>query len=102
MPLNGGDELNIAGQPAGEDWWNWVLVQNGIYFFDSIRRSVPGEENPRRATLKFLDFATGKETSIFSADKPYVFGLAISPDGSSAIFDERDYDSSIMLVKNFR
>ncbi len=105
MPLNGGEEIRILDRPAGEDWDNWVLVQNGIYFVDLIRRTVSGEANPRPAIVKFFDFAIGEETSIFTltADRPYyVFGLAASPDGSSILCHQREYESSIMLVKNFR
>jgi Tol biopolymer transport system component/DNA-binding winged helix-turn-helix (wHTH) protein len=101
MPMHGGEEIHVLDQPAGEDWWNWALTQNGIYFLDSIRRTVSGEANPRRATVKFFDFGTGKETSIRTADK-HCFGLAASPDGSSILYAQRDYESSIMLVKNFR
>jgi len=103
MPLNGGEEIAVMDQPAGEDWWNWALVQNGIYFLDSIRRTVPWDANPRPATIKFFDFATGKVTSICTADKPYGFGLAVSPDGSSILYSQREVaESGIMLVKNFR
>ncbi len=103
MPLNGREEIHIMDQPAGEDWWNWALVQNGIYFLDSIRRTVPWDANPQPATIKFFDFATGKVTSICTADKPYGFGLAVSPDGSSILYAQREVaESSIMLVKNFR
>jgi Tol biopolymer transport system component len=105
MPVNGGEENRILDRPAGEDWDNWALDQNGIYFVDLARRTVSGEANPRPAIVKFLDFATGAETSIFTltADKPYyVFGLAASPDRNSILYDQREYESSIMLVKNFR
>jgi Tol biopolymer transport system component/DNA-binding winged helix-turn-helix (wHTH) protein len=105
MPLNGGEEIRILDRPAGEDWWNWALVQNGIYFVDLTRRTVTGEANPRPAIVKFFDFAAGEETSIvtLTADKPYyVFGLAVSPDRSSILYHQREYESTIMLVKNFR
>ena len=104
MPLNGGEETRVLDQPEGEDWWNWALVQNGIYFVDLPRRTVTGEANPRPAIVKFFDFTAGEEASIvtLTADKPYyVFGLAVSPDRSSILYDQREYDSTIMLVKNF-
>jgi hypothetical protein len=105
VPLNGGEEIRILDRPAGEDWDNWALVQNGIYFVDLIRRTVSGEANPRPAIVKFFDFATGEETSIctLAAEKPYyVFGLAVSPDRGSILYNQREYESSIILVKNFR
>jgi Tol biopolymer transport system component len=103
MPLNGGEEIRVLDRPAGEDWWNWAPVQNGIYFLDSMRRTVAWDANPRPAAVKFFDFATGKETSIFTMDKPWTFGLAVSSDGRSILYTEREMaESSIMLVKNFR
>jgi Tol biopolymer transport system component len=105
MPLSGGEEIHILDRPAGEDWSNWTLVPNGIYFVDLVRRTNSGEASPRPAIVKFFDFATGKETSIsvLTSDKPsYVFGLAASPDQSSILYDQREYESSIMLVKNFQ
>jgi Tol biopolymer transport system component len=102
-PLNGGEEIRVLDQPAGEDWWNWVLSENGIYFFDSVRRTVPWDSNPRQAIVKHLDLATGIVTSIWTADKPYSFGLAISPDGRSLIYAQREVaESGIMLMNNFR
>jgi hypothetical protein len=39
----------------------------------------------------------------WTSDKPsYVFGLAASPDQRSILYDQREYESSIMLVKNFQ
>jgi Tol biopolymer transport system component len=105
MPLSGGEEIHILDRPAGEDWSNRTLVPNGIYFVDLVRRTNSGEASPRPAIVKFFDFATGKETSIsvLTSDKPsYVFGLAASPDQSSILYDQREYESSIMLVKNFQ
>ena len=103
MPLNGGEEIRVLDRPAGEDWWNWELVQNGIYFLDSMRRTVAWDANPRPAAVKFFDFATGKEASIFTMDKPWTFGIAVSSDARSILYTEREMaESSIMLVKNFR
>ncbi len=103
MPLNGGEEIHVMDQPSGENWWNWALVQSGIYFFDSIRPNVPRDANPRPGTVKFFDFATGKVTLICAVDKLYSFGLAVSPDGSSILYSQSEVaESSIMLVKNFR
>jgi len=105
MPLNGGEEVRILDRPAGEDWWNWALVHNGIYFVDLVRRTVSGEASPRPAIVKFFDFATGEETSIsaVASDKPsYIFGLAVSSDQRSILYDQREYESSIVLVRNFQ
>jgi Tol biopolymer transport system component/DNA-binding winged helix-turn-helix (wHTH) protein len=103
MPVEGGEETRVTNQPAGEDWWNWALVQNGIYFLDSVKHTVPGDANSHHAIVKFFDFAAGKEISICSTDKSNGFGLAVSPDGKSILYSQREVaESSIMLVNNFR
>jgi len=55
--------------------------------------------------IEFLDFATRRTTPIFSLEKPpsHFGGLAISKDGRSLLYGQRELDDSyIMLVKNFR
>ena len=95
MPLNGGEELRVLDQPAGEDWWNWALAQNGIYFFESN-----GAPN---AALKFFEFASGKTFPMFSSDNSRAGGLTVFPNGRSILYVQRELEeSSIMLVKNFR
>jgi Tol biopolymer transport system component/DNA-binding winged helix-turn-helix (wHTH) protein len=94
MPLNGGEEIHILDQPAGESWWNWAIARNGIYFFHSSSGTESG--------VKFFDFATGKAISLASADKSCL-GVAVSPDGRSILYVQQEWaNSSIMLVKNFR
>ena len=95
MPLQGGEETRILDQPAGDDWYNWALARNGIYFLDSSIRT--------NATVKFFDFATDKKISISTSDKPLGMGLALSPDSRSILYVQNELaESSIMLVKNFR
>jgi Tol biopolymer transport system component len=97
MPLNGGEEIHVLNQPAGDDWWNWTLARNGIYFFDESNSGTT-------AGVKFFDFATGKKISIATADRSCL-GLAVSPDGRSILYAHNKpalEESSIMLVKNFR
>jgi Tol biopolymer transport system component/DNA-binding winged helix-turn-helix (wHTH) protein len=97
VPFKGGEETRVLDQPAGDDWWNWALTQDGIYFFDPPRR----ESKP---AIKFLAFATGKITVIAVEDTPVPSrGLAVSPDGRSILFTRLvPGESRIMLMKNFR
>jgi hypothetical protein len=82
-------------QPAGDDWFNWAVGPNGIYFLDSSSRT--------NATVKCFDFATGTKISISTSDKPPGVGLALSPDSRSIFYVQNESaESSIMLVKNFR
>jgi len=94
MPLSGGEETHVLDQPPGEDWFNWAVSRNGIYFIDS---------NNGTNAVKFFDFATGTKISISTSDKPLSSGLALSPDGRSILYVQGEWaESSIMLVKNFR
>jgi Tol biopolymer transport system component/DNA-binding winged helix-turn-helix (wHTH) protein len=94
MPLNGGQEVHILDQPAGDKWWDWALARTGIFFLSSSSRMKPG--------VYFFDFATGKKISLAIADELYC-GVAVSPDGGSVLYIQRQVqESSIMLVKNFR
>ena len=93
MPIEGGSETRILDQPDGSDWFNWGVTEQGIYFLDSKTPSI---------TVKFLEFATGKQFSIFSLSKSPIFGLAVSPVGRSLVFGQRELaESTLMLVKNF-
>lgn len=97
MPLNGGEEIRVSLQPAGDDWWNWALIRNGIYFFDQSRAGSS-------ADLDFLDFATRKKIRVTTTEKPCL-GLAVSPDGRSILYAHNEpgaEESTIILVKNFR
>jgi Tol biopolymer transport system component/DNA-binding winged helix-turn-helix (wHTH) protein len=101
MPLNGGEEEQISDRPVGPDWFNWVLVRDGIYVLDRTAGSKTSA-GPK-TTLDYLDLATRKVTHLTSLDRPVGWGLAISPDGGSLLYVESDFEeSNIMLVKNFR
>ena len=102
MPLNGGQEIRVLDQPAGEDWWNWGLTRSGIYFIDQ-----PNHLTSRG--VKFFDFETEQAISVANPDRVCTNparvcnGVAVSPDGKSIVFALAEPDeSSIMLVKNFR
>jgi len=94
MPLDGGEETYVLDQPE-VDSYSWALVRNGIYFLN--------QTNPLKPNIEFFEFATGKRILISSLDKSGGFGLTVSPDGRSIVFDQGEFfESTIMLVKNFR
>ena len=93
MPIQGGPESRILDQPDGSDWFNWGLTSRGVYFIDSHTQS---------ATIKFFEFASGKEFSIFVPAQQPNMGLAVSSDGNYILYVQPDLaESSIMVVKNF-
>ena len=78
---------------------NWSLVENGIY---RIKLETPP------AAVDFLDFATGRTSSIVklpieSNQFSFPRGFCVSPDGRWIVFQKTDLvESDIMLVENFR
>jgi Tol biopolymer transport system component/DNA-binding winged helix-turn-helix (wHTH) protein len=94
MPMSGGEESRIVDHPGGDDWYNWVLVPNGIYFLN--RAAHP------RETIEFLDFATGKRTPVLSPNDRVDWGVIVSPNGRNMVYGQNDFfQSSLVLVKNF-
>ena len=96
MPVAGGEEVRVLDQPAGEQWFNWALTRNGIYFLNWDSQDWK---------IKFFDFATGNTISIFALEKPVEAfgGLALSQPGKSLFYTQRESEELyIMLVKNFR
>jgi hypothetical protein len=90
MPAAGGEEEEIEPGPLSY-WRNFVVVDDGIYFTKSS------------GTLEFLDFKSGKSRVVARMDKPWLIGLAISPDHHwilASILDQTFND--LMLVENFR
>jgi hypothetical protein len=100
MPLQGGNEERVLDRAAGGlGWCNWALTRNGIYFRDA----KDSKNHDPIGVLNFLDFATRKTTTVSTLDQPRGFGLAVSADGKSVLYNDKgDAESSIMLVKNFR
>ncbi len=94
MPLNRGAETRILDQSGSTEWYNWALVENGIYFLN--RAAKPKE------TIEFLNFESGKITPVFSPDKRVDWGIVVSPDGRSLVYGQNDFSqSSLVLLKNF-
>ena len=94
MPLQGGPEVRVMDQPVGTEWFNWGLAPDGVYFLNT--------STPPRTVVEFFEFATHKVTHIASFDKPWGWGLAVSPDGRSVLYVQSEFEESkIMVVKNF-
>jgi Tol biopolymer transport system component/DNA-binding winged helix-turn-helix (wHTH) protein len=95
MPLNGGPEMRVLDKPNGTEWFNWALARDGIYFLDSTAEP--------KTTVDFFDVANRKVRQIWALDKPWGWGLALSPDEESVLFVQSEFEeSNIMVVKNFR
>ena len=95
IPLNGGAEERILKEPDGSDWFNWALARKGIYFLN--------DNIGPRSTIDYYDFATHKTHHVHSLEKPWGWGLALSPDNQSLLFVQNEFEqANIVVVKNFR
>ena len=94
VPTRGGEEISVLNTPDAPDWANWAVVGHGMYFVSS--------QSSRNPTLEFLEFTTGRRSSISTLDGR-VEGLAVSPDRKSILYSQLDQDiEEIVVVKNFR
>jgi Tol biopolymer transport system component len=94
-----GVETQIVKDPVG--WQEWSLGRHGLYYWTSaelvfLRRTA--------LTIHYLDFATGRTTTLFHTEGPYVYqSLAVSPDEKWIVIGATPRaQSELMLVENFR
>jgi Tol biopolymer transport system component/DNA-binding winged helix-turn-helix (wHTH) protein len=95
VPRDGGDEtLVIDGLSYST---NFMPTEKGIYFISGER----GLDGP--ATIEFYDFAASTRTRLVAVQKPFAWGLALSPDGRWLVHGMVDHVSSnLMLIEDLR
>ena len=94
MPIEARDENEVL-DVGGDDWPNWALTSEGIYFFAFAKFSHP--------TIQFLDFASGKTHPVLTLERKPGWGLSVSNDGKSLIYTLDDFEeSNLMMVENFK
>ncbi len=94
-PLNEEGETRVLDALAPEDDRNWLVGEEGLFFVS--------RNGPAHPMLAFFDFETAQVTPRVTFDNlPYASGLAISPDGKTLLYTQRDrYESDIMLMRIF-
>jgi hypothetical protein len=77
-----------------QQWRDWTLVDDGIFFFR--QRSAP------KSVLSFFDFATARVRDVTTLEKPGEW-ISASVDGKFVLYHQLDHEeSNIMLLENFR
>jgi hypothetical protein len=93
MPVDGGAEVMVVPSIYR---YNFAVTATGIYYDTPTLPDKP-------SSIEYLEFATGKVTTLHTLTKPVDLGLAVSPDGRYLLFAQSDfYGSDLMLVENFK
>ena len=91
LPTSGGEPVKVLD---GVVWFNFCLVEKGAYYIDRF-----GSET----RLQYLNFATGKPTTVARNLGEVTAGLTATPDGRTIIFTRVDSSTDdLMLVEDFR
>ena len=94
VPVNGGAEVHVVDGLSYSI--NFAVGERGLYF-------VAVGDTGDKPSVDFFDFATGKRSTLVRLDKPFWFGMALSPDGKSLLFSlVNSAGSNLMLVETFR
>ena len=91
VPSDGGEETLVLPSVT---FLNFTVAKDGIYF-------IPRADSRGRYSLQFYSFATQVSQPMLSSSGIGV-GLAVSPDGRSLLYTQRDDPKSdLMLVQHF-
>ena len=92
-PTSGGEETKVVDHLSYS--LNFVVANRGIYFL--------ALQGPGSLSLDFFEFATRKTATILKLDKPWWYGMAVSPNQRELLFSTVDQaGSDLMLVETFR
>ena len=94
MPIEGGTEEPVADGLSYS--LNFAVAERGLYF-------LAVADAPDKTSIDFVEFATGRRTRVVELGKPWWYGMALSPDGTSPPNPlVNSAGSNLMLVENFR
>jgi Tol biopolymer transport system component/DNA-binding winged helix-turn-helix (wHTH) protein len=86
-------ESPVEGLPPIRDEYQWTVIPGGVYF-------VPMQA-PK--SLYFFDFATKQTRQVFEIQKPFGYGLSLSPDGRWLLYTQiEEQNTDIMLADHFQ
>ncbi len=92
VPVNGGAEVHVVDGLSYSI--NFAVGTRGLYFVAGGTGDKP--------SVDFFDFATAKRSTLVRLDKPFWFGMTLSPDERSLVFPLVDSaGSNLMLVDRF-
>jgi dipeptidyl aminopeptidase/acylaminoacyl peptidase len=88
VPVSGGEEVRVVDKIWN---FNFAIGDHGVYFIPETH-----------ATVQYLNFATGKVTTIATLAADPAYGFSLAPDERSLLFTQyEEHGSDLMLVENF-
>ena len=94
VPVNGSAEVHVVDGLSYSI--NFAVGERGLYF-------IAFGDTGDKPSVDFFDFATGKRSTVVRLDKPFWFGMTLSPDERSLVFSLVDSaGSNLMLVDRFQ
>src|SRR5262245_10539166 len=101
-PVGGGAETPLPAAVRTHYWGSWGVTRDALYF---IAEATPPDHTRKAtvlATLRRYRFATQDVSDVATLEKPSL-GLAIAPDGRSALYAQFDQrGSDIYLAEGFK
>jgi len=97
MQVDGGQESSLSPQIHLQQWNNWALTDNGVFFLS--------EESDRHPVIRFFDFSSTRIKDVVTLEGrvPWRSWISASADGKFVLYPQNDQDeSNIMLLENFR
>jgi serine/threonine protein kinase len=93
MPAGGGESRQVLDSIV--DQRSYEIFDDGIYF-------IPRPDPAGQYSIRFLELATGKITTIAELGRRHHLFLTVSPDRRWVLYTQQDQlDSDLMLVENF-
>jgi serine/threonine protein kinase len=98
-PTSGGQPRTVLS--CVPTMFSWAVGARGIVHVECGPPVRPGD-GPRQQTLRYLDFASGKDEPLATVEGDWIGGLSLAPDGQSILYGRRLVSSSLMMIDNFR
>jgi hypothetical protein len=97
VPVDGGEEALVLGSFKSENFGDWAVVDNGIYFINPDGRDG--------VAIEFFNFSSRQVKQIASLGKVliYIHGIAVGSDRRHILYTQEDqHGGDIMMVENVR
>ena len=90
VPRDGGTETSLLAEHGPDNWGNWAVGTDAIYFITSERGD--------KSRILRLDVRTRRLSQISMLQRPAFYGLTISADAKSIIYSQRDRDEHDVVI----